>query len=124
MNNTKFKIDERTVLTICGMMGIGVSNYLTYKATRNSHEDLLELEKNEEVKVIDKIKKVGKAYIPSVVVMLASGTAIIGNNILNNKIQASLIATYFASEKYIKEYKDKVDCMFQDGASDKVDESL
>lgn len=124
MNNTKFKINKQTVLTICGVTGIGVSNYLTYKATRNSHEALVELEKNEETKLIDKIKKVGKAYIPSAVVILASGTAIIGNSVLNNKIQASLIATYFASEKYINEYKDKVDSIFQDDASNKVDESL
>lgn len=104
------KRNASTILTCVGVVGVVGTAVLTAKAAPKALkavEDAKE-EKGDDLTVPEVIKAVAPAYIPVVVVGIATVTCIVGANMLNKRQQASLASAYALLDTSYKEYKKKV----------------
>lgn len=116
------KKNASTILTCIGGAGVVTTTVLAVKATPKAVKLLekAEVEKNEKLTTLEKVKVAGPAYIPTVVSGIATIACIFGANILNKRQQASLMSAYALLENSYKEYKDKVIDLYGEEADKEV----
>lgn len=111
-----------TILTVAGGVGVIATSVMAVKATPKALmvlEDARE-EKGEDLTVFEKIDVAGPAYIPAVLTGTATIACIFGANMLNKRQQTYLMSAYALLDSSYKEYKNKVDELYGEGAHDKV----
>jgi hypothetical protein len=115
-----------TLLTCLGAVGVVITAVLTAKATPKAEKLLLkaEMDSDGELSTWEKVKVAGPAYIPAIVVGSSTIACVFGANFLNKKAQASLASAYALLESSYREYKKKVDELYGDGASEKVEAEM
>lgn len=104
------KRNGSTILTVLAGVGVVVTTISSSKATIEALDiiEQAEQEKGEELTTSEKVKTVGKFYIPSVIFGTATIACIFGANILNKKQQASLASAYALIDNSYREYKRKL----------------
>lgn len=97
------------------LIGIGISGFIgsifrAVKATNKSYPVLKEKEeeKGEPLTKKEKIKAVGKNYIPTVVMATGSTACVISGAIIKTKRYAALSAAYAITDATLREYTTKV----------------
>lgn len=115
-----------TILSSIAVVGLFGTTVTAVKATPKAVDILKtkEEEKGEELDVSEKIKAVGKLYIPSIVLGIGTVGCIFGANVLNKKKQASLTSAYMMLENSYKEYRNKVNELYGNEADSKVKEAI
>ena len=94
----------------------------TVKAVKRVEE--AEKEKGEKLTKKEVVKVAGPAYIPAVVVGVATITCIIASNEVNKKRQEALVEAYKALNESYSEYRDKVKEEYGEEADEKVREKI
>lgn len=99
-----------TILTVAGVVGVGVTAIVTGQATLKAEKVLEEKEKEtgERLHGMDLVRTVAPHYIPAVAVGVATSVCILGSNSINHKRNLALAGAYLVSETAYKEYKEKV----------------
>lgn len=114
-----FKRNASTILTCVGGIGVVATAVVAVKDTPKAMQ-LIEKkteEKGEDLTTIEKIKVAGPVYIPAVAIGVSTLVCIFGANTLNKRTQASLMSAYALLDSSYKEYKNKVEEMYGEGAS-------
>lgn len=114
-----FKRNASTILTCVGGIGVVATAVVAVKDTPKAMQ-LIEKkteEKGEDLTTIEKIKVAGPVYIPAVAIGVSTLACIFGANTLNKRTQASLMSAYALLDSSYKEYKNKVEEMYGEGAS-------
>ena len=121
-----FKKNSSTILTIVGAAGVIATAVLAVKATPKAMASLeeAELEKDEPLTTIEKIKIAGPAYIPAIATGASTIICIFGANALNKKQQASLISAYAMLEQSYQKYKNKAVELFGEAANRDIHKAL
>lgn len=115
-----------TILTVTAVAGVGVTAFLTGKATLAAQEKIKEAEKEKGdiLKTDEMIKATYKCYIPAAI----AGTATVGCIIWSNRSSAQQLAMALTAarniEKQWKENRDAVTNVFGDKGLRKVDEKI
>lgn len=120
------KRNSATILTCAGAAGVVATSVLTAKATIKA-VDILEAaqkEKGEELTKTEKFQVVAPVYIPPVLLGIGTITCIFGANIINKRVQASLISAYSLLDSSYKEYKEKVNDIYGEDADATIEKEL
>lgn len=117
-----FKRNASTILTCVGGIGVVATAVVAVKDTPKAMQIIEKKteEKGEDLTTIEKIKVAGPVYIPAVAIGVSTLACIFGANTLNKRTQASLMSAYALLDSSYKEYKNKVEEMYGDGASARV----
>ena len=120
------KRNSSTILTCIGAVGVVATSAMAVKATSKAVAILEEAkkEKGEDLTVLETVKVAGPAYIPSVLLGASTIACIFGVNALNKRQQASLMSAYALISNSYKEYKDKVEQLYGEEASDQIREEI
>ena len=104
------KKNASTILTCIGSAGVIATSVMAVKATPKALALLenAETEKRDGLTKIEKIKVVGPAYIPAVLIGASTIACIFGANILNQRQQAALMSAYALLNNSYKDYKKKI----------------
>jgi len=97
------------ILTVCTLVGIGETVYLTAKASPRAKEVLesAEKEKGEELTLVEKVKTAAPVYAPvAASVVVTSGLVIVNHRIASKKIKNAVAATMAARKAYNGLYKE------------------
>ena len=115
-----------TILTTIGGVGVVATTVMAVKATPKAVQLLeeAELQKDEPLTVIDKIKVAGPIYIPTIITGVATIACIFGANVLNKRHQASLMSAYALLDKTFKDYRNKVNELYGEDADKHVRDEL
>ena len=121
-----WKRNGSLVLTCVGGVGVVATAVMTAKATPKALErlDQAENEKGEELTKFEKVVVAGPAYIPAVVVGVSTVACIFGANALNKRQQAALMSAYALLDSSYKDYKNKVEELYGEGANEHVRSEL
>lgn len=121
-----FKRNSATLLTIAGGVGVVATAVTAVKATPKALRLLDEAkeEKGEDLTKLETVKIAGPAYIPSVVIGVATITCIFSANALNKRQQAAVTSAYALIDSSYKEYKKKVEELYGEDASDHIREEI
>lgn len=126
--NTKqfFKRNAGTILSCVGGAGVIATSLLTVKATTKAVRllDEAKQEKGEDLTKMEIVKTAGPVYISPIAFGVATISCIVGANILNKRAQASLIGAYTMLNTSYKEYADKVEELYGEGANQAVEEAI
>lgn len=116
------KKNASTILTTVGGVGVVATSVMAVKATPKALQALDEAkeEKGEDLTKFEAAVVAGPAYIPSIVMGTTTIACIFGANILNKRHQASLMSAYALVSNSYKEYRDKVEELYGEGANDNV----
>ena len=117
-----FKRNASTILTCVGGIGVVATAVVAVKDTPKAMQ-LIEKkteEKGEDLTTIEKIKVAGPVYIPAIAIGVSTLACIFGANVLNKRSQAALASAYALLDNSYKEYKNKVEEMYGDSASARV----
>lgn len=111
LRHTKLFVSRNgsTILTCMAGVGLVATAVLTAQATPKAMtrvENARE-EKGEDLTKVEKVVAAAPAYIPPVVVGMATLTCIFGANMLNKHQQASMASAYALLDTSFKEYKKK-----------------
>lgn len=98
------KKNASTILRIGAVVGVGVSNILTARATMKVSDEI----RGNEMTTKEKIKTAAPHYIPSLVAGGLTAACIIGSGKLSNKQIAAYAGALALSENIHKEYKQAV----------------
>lgn len=98
------KRNASTILRIGAVVGVGVSNILTARATLKASDEI----RDKEMTTKEKIKTVAPHYIPSVIAGGLTAACIIGSGELSNKQIAAYAGALALSENIHNEYKQAV----------------
>lgn len=117
-----FKRNASTILTCVGGIGVVATAVVAVKDTPKAMQIIEKKteEKGEDLTTIEKIKVAGPVYIPAVTIGVSTLACIFGANTLNKRTQASLMSAYALLDSSYKEYKNKVEEMYGEGASARV----
>ena len=117
-----FKRNASTILTCVGGIGVVATAVVAVKDTPKAMQIIEKKteEKGEDLTTIEKIKVAGPVYIPAVAIGVSTLACIFGANTLNKRTQASLMSAYALLDSSYKEYKNKVEEMYGEGASARV----
>lgn len=117
-----FKRNASTILTCVGGIGVVATAVVAVKDTPKAMQIIEKKteEKGEDLTTIEKIKVAGPVYIPAVAIGVSTLACIFGANTLNKRTQASLMSAYALLDSSYKEYKNKVEELYGEGASDRV----
>lgn len=115
-----------TILTCIGGAGVVVTSVMAVQATPKALRLLEEAkkEKGEELTTIETVKVAWKPYIPPVLVGASTIACIFGANMLNKRKQAALMSAYALLDNSYKEYKNKVQELYGEDASNHIQEEL
>lgn len=115
-----------TILTCIGGAGVVVTSVMAVQATPKALRLLEEAkkEKGEELTTIETVKVAWKPYIPPVLVGASTIACIFGANMLNKRKQAALMSAYALLDNSYKEYKNKVQELYGEEASNHIQEEL
>lgn len=116
------KRNASTILTCIGGAGVITTSVMAVKATPKALTllDEAEKEKGEELTTWDRVVIAGPAYIPAVVSGVATIACVFGANMLNKHQQAALTSAYVLLDSSYKEYKNKVEELYGEGADTEV----
>ena len=114
-----FKRNASTILTCVGGIGVVATAVVAVKDTPKAMQIIEKKteEKGENLTTIEKIKVAGPVYIPAVAIGVSTLACIFGANTLNKRTQASLMSAYALLDSSYKEYKNKVEELYGEGAS-------
>lgn len=117
-----FKRNASTILTCVGGIGVVATAVVAVKDTPKAMQIIEKKteEKGEDLTTIEKIKVAGPVYIPAVAIGVSTLACIFGANTLNKRTQASLMSAYALLDSSYKEYKNKVEELYGEGASARV----
>lgn len=117
-----FKRNASTILTCVGGIGVVATAVVAVKDTPKAMQIIEKKteEKGEDLTTIEKIKVAGPVYIPAVVIGVSTLACIFGANTLNKRTQASLMSAYALLNSSYNEYKSKVEELYGEGASARV----
>ena len=115
-----------TILTCVGGVGVVATAVLAVKATPKALIllDEAKKEKGEELTNFEKVQTAGLAYIPATLVGISTIACIFGANVLNKRQQAALMSAYALLDSSYKDYKNKVEQLYGEGADGHVREEL
>lgn len=116
LNNTKkfAKQNSPEILSGMGIAGVGITAYLTAKATIKAVRHVDEVEAREgknpdsKERVKENAKLVWKYYVPPVISGVVTVVAIAGGNRAGSHRTSAAVAAYSITEKAFSEYKEKV----------------
>ena len=120
------KRNASIILTCVGSVGVIATSVMAVKATPKALA-LLEnakTEKGEKLTKTEKIKVVGPAYIPAVIMGISTIVCIFGVNALNRRQQAALISAYTLLDNSYKDYKKKLKHLYGKDSVDKIEEKI
>ena len=111
-----------TILTSIGGVGVVATSVMAVRATPKAMRllDEAEKEKGEELTKFESVRIAGPAYIPSILVGASTIACIFGANVLNQRKQAALMSAYALLDNSYKEYKNKVEELYGEGADKEV----
>ena len=120
MHRTKMFLRRNgsTILTCVGGVGVVATTVMAVKATPKAMT-LLEKakeEKGEELTKIEVVKTAFVPYIPTIITGTATIACIFGANILNKHQQAALMSAYALLDNSYKDYRNKVEEEYGEGA--------
>lgn len=122
-----FKKNGHYILSALSVAGTVASIILTAKVTPKAvqRKEELKKQKGDEFTKKDAIISDIKSYAPVIATGIGTVASIVGNTILSNRQQASLIGLYtFANASYGK-YKDKINSALErEGLKDKIEEDI
>lgn len=122
-----FKKNGHYILSALSVAGTVASIILTAKVTPKAvqRKEELKKQKGDEFTKKDAIISDIKSYAPVIATGIGTVASIVGNTILSNRQQASLIGLYtFANASYGK-YKDKINSALEKaGLKDKIEEDI
>ena len=115
LHHARFLVNENstTILTGLGVAGVGVTAYLTGRASFKAASLIFEqedhkLEVEEDFTTGQKVKMVWSLYIPPVLVGTVTIASIIAANRIASKKIAALVVASGVSERALKEYRERV----------------
>lgn len=112
-----------TILTCAGGAGVVVTSVMAAKATPKALALVKEAnEKNEELTKFDYVIAALPAYIPAIVAGVSTIACIFGANVLNKRVQASLVSAYALLNSSYNDYRAKAVELYGDEADDKIKE--
>ena len=120
------KRNASTILTDLGAAGVLATAIVTAKEAPKALS-LLEAakeKKGEKLTKWEKVKIAGPAYIPAMVTGVATIACIFGANVLNQCQQASLASAYALIDNSYKEYKKKVEELYDKEANTQVQQEI
>lgn len=123
LNSKRFlKRNSSTILTIIGSIGVVVTCAIAIKDTPKALKmiEKKEEETGSELTNFEKVKEVWPVYIPTFISCVSTITCILGSNIVNKKVQASLISAYSLLDNSYKEYRKKLIELYGDDADKKI----
>ena len=111
-----------TILTCVGGVGIVGTAIMAAKATPKALEriEIAENQKGEKLTKMEKVMVAGPVYIPTAITGAATIACVFGANALNQKKQAALMSAYALLDSSYKEYRDKVNELYGEGADQNV----
>lgn len=121
-----FKKNGATILTCVGAVGVVTTSVMTGKAAIKAQRalDQTEMEKGDILTPAEKIKVAGPIYIPPVLVGVATIACVFGANIINKRVQASLMSSYMLLDRTFKEYREKTNDIYGEDANEKINEAM
>jgi hypothetical protein len=116
------KRNSSTILTCVGGVGVVATSIMAVKATPKAMRLLEEAkqEKGEDLTKLEIVQVAGPAYIPAALVGVSTIACIFGANALNKQQQASLMSAYALLDNSYKDYKNKVNELYGEGANDEI----
>ena len=127
MNVQRFvKRNASTILSVLGVAGVIATTVTAVKATPKAMEFVkkAEEEKGEKLSKWEKVNVAGVAYIPTVLVGTATVACILGANLVSRRQQATLMSAYALLDRSYKEYKNKANELYGDGAAKQIREGI
>lgn len=120
------KRNASTILTSVGGVGVVVTSVMAVKATPKALAlvENAEKEKGENLTKFEIVQVAGPAYIPSVMVGVATITCIFGANVFNKRQQAAITSAYGLLSTSYHEYRGKVKELFGADADAQVKEEI
>ena len=127
MNVQRFvKRNASTILSVLGVAGVIATTVTTVKATPKAMEFVkkAEEEKGEKLSKWEKVNVAGVAYIPTALIGTATIACILGANLVSRHQQATLMSAYALLDRSYKEYKNKANELYGDGAGKQIREGI
>lgn len=127
MNVRRFvKRNASTILSVLGVAGLVATTVTAVKATPKAMEFVkkAEEEKGEKLSKWEKVNVAGVAYIPTVLVGTATVACILGANLVSRRQQAALMSAYTLLDRSYKDYKNKANELYGDGAGKQTREGI
>ena len=120
------KRNGSTILTCVSSVGVVATTVMAVKATPKAVKLLeqAEVQKEEPLTVLEKIKVAGPSYIPTILVGASTIACIFGANMLNKRQQAALLSAYALLDNSYKEYKKKAAELYGENADQHIREEL
>lgn len=118
---TLLKKESPVILGILGAAGVIITAVNVAKATPKAKEALKGFEDSPK---IEQVKIVAPIYAKSAAIGAATVACIIGSTVLNKKQRLAITSAYVMLDQTYKQYKDKVDDIFGEGSSRKVEREL
>jgi hypothetical protein len=120
------KRNGSTILTCIGSVGVVATTVMAVKATPKAVKLLeqAEVQKEEPLTVLEKIRVAGPSYIPTILVGVSTIACIFGANILNKRQQAALLSAYALLDNSYKEYKKKAAELYGENADQHIREEI
>ena len=111
-----------TILTCIGGAGVVATSVMAVRATPKALRLLEEAkqEKGEDLTKLESVRAAGPVYIPSILVGASTIACIFGANMLNQHKQAALMSAYALLDSSYKDYKNKVEELYGEGANEEV----
>ena len=118
--------NSSTILTCIGAVGVVATSVMAVKATPKALNliENAEKEKGEKLTKFEVVKTAGPSYIPAVITGAATIACIFGSNVISKHQQAALMSAYALLDSSYKEYRNKVDEIYGEEASEKVREEI
>lgn len=118
---TLLKKESPMILGILGAAGVVLTAISVAKATPKAEKAL---EGVENAPTVEKVKIVAPIYAKSALIGTATIACIVGSTVLNGKQRMAIASAYMMLDQTYKQYKDKVDDIFGEGSSRKVEREL
>lgn len=121
-----FKKNGSTILTCAGAVGLVATAVSAAKATPKVVKliEANESEKGSELTTMEKVQIAAPHYIPTVLIGAGSIACMFGANVLNKRQQASITSAYALLDGSFKDYKNKIEELYGEGASMRVREEI
>ena len=115
-----------TILTCVGGAGVVATSVMAVRATPKALRllDEAEKEKGEELTKLESVRIAGPVYIPAVLVGASTIACIFGANMLNQRKQAALMSAYALLDNSYKEYRNKIEEVYGEGANAHIQEEI
>ena len=127
MNVQRFvKRNASTILSVLGVAGVIATTITAVKATPKAMEFVkkAEEEKGEKLSKWEKVNVAGVVYIPTALVGTATIACILGANLVSRRQQATLMSAYALLDHSYKDYKNKANELYGDGAGKQIREGI